>query len=112
MRFRLPEGYRPYVRHFRRVMNDRGFTMLVDFPVEGDEVLHHGGGTIVDIYDEHRNVVATGASECSKTDRFTKKIGYDIAMGRALKELAETDERARVHWTDDFLVDVLSDTQT
>lgn len=51
------------------------------------ELSHRGGVTICDIFDEEGNCLSTGMAICSPLDNFNKKIGRDISLGRALKEL-------------------------
>lgn len=46
-----------------------------------------GGTTICRILDENRVVVAVGEALCADNDQYVKKIGRDISLGRALKEL-------------------------
>ena len=46
-----------------------------------------GGLTVVVVYPPGRAYSTMGVAECSKKDNFCKKIGRDIALGRALKQL-------------------------
>lgn len=49
-----------------------------------------GGRTMVEIYSvEEEAPVAVGMARCSLKDNYNKKIGRDIATGRALKELGK-----------------------
>lgn len=56
----------------------------------GDIFSIYGGETIVKIIiinDEELQIEYTGISECSKKDRFNRKLGLQIALGRALKKV-------------------------
>lgn len=46
-----------------------------------------GGTTICRILNNNRVVVAVGEALCADNDQYAKKIGRDISLGRALKEL-------------------------
>lgn len=46
-----------------------------------------GGSTAAYIYDKDGKLLAEGFSFCSDEDNFNYKLGRDIAIGRALKEL-------------------------
>jgi len=46
-----------------------------------------GGQTIVRLYNEANELLATGVADCSSKDAFCKKIGREIALGRALENL-------------------------
>jgi hypothetical protein len=46
-----------------------------------------GGATIVDLFDEEGNCVATGTSHCSYEDNYNRSLGANIALGRAEHEL-------------------------
>lgn len=45
-----------------------------------------GGRTLASILDGEK-VVATGVAQCNAKDPFNYRIGRDIALGRAIKEL-------------------------
>lgn len=73
----LPEGYTTWVDHERIIDQDT------------EEILAYGGSTLVRIVDGEGEVVALAYAECSPVDRFEKKRGIDIALGRAVKQLDE-----------------------
>jgi len=50
------------------------------------EFSHYGGETIVVIGEKYP---FKGIAECSKRDRFNRKIGLQIAFGRAWKQFCE-----------------------
>lgn len=83
----VPEGMTYRVQHIR--------PPLKDSPVVFDQF---GGTTFVEIgipnYDETGKFVsfdvkASGRADCSVLDRYNKKRGRDIALGRGLKKLYE-----------------------
>lgn len=92
----LADGKRIYVAHFRRFKTPEGKILkglmskwealeedpnLVPLPT--------GGGTFAVIYDEWHNELSRAEATCSKKDHYNKKIGRNIAIGRAMKKLTE-----------------------
>jgi AraC-like DNA-binding protein len=73
------KGYQVWVRHYRRKNINRN----VSPPVE--EIAQYGGYTIVRLKDEYQEEV--GVAFCSKKDKFNKKLGLRIALGRASKTM-------------------------
>jgi hypothetical protein len=55
-----------------------------------------GGWTQVDILDENDEVVKSGIARCHPEDNYSRSIGRDIALGRALKESPEEGETITV----------------
>ena len=51
-----------------------------------------GGMTICYIYED-KTLISTGRSKCSYADNFNYKIGRDIAVGRAEKELVRAQAK-------------------
>lgn len=49
------------------------------------------GATICEIENESREIIARGYSFCSANDQFNKKVGRQIAFGRAKKELIKSN---------------------
>jgi hypothetical protein len=46
-----------------------------------------GGSTIALIYDDVNDIeVARGVAECSPGDNFNRRLGREIALGRAIKK--------------------------
>lgn len=89
MRPQLPDGYKVKYRH-RRLAAGSGHYI--------DELAHgsfpiapaaKGGETEAKVYDPDDSVVAIGVATCHERDNFSRRIGRDIALGRALKRLAE-----------------------
>lgn len=64
----LPEGYQARFNHIR----------IDDSP--------RGGATFCSVLDADDHVVARGSAFCNAKDNFNKRIGRDIALGRALKK--------------------------
>ena len=81
MRPTPPPGYRVVYRHLRDRVETRDGTREVLSP--------HGGTTIALLYRGDAEIPsARGFAFCNETDNFSKRIGRDIALGRALKDLA------------------------
>lgn len=86
MRPQLPEGYRVKYRHWRYL---RGGLMVVsDQQARQFGLSPKGGETEAKVYGPDDSVVATGTATCHPRDNFNKQIARDIALGRALKQLA------------------------
>lgn len=100
MSLELPEGYRVVWKHYRI----RKWYWVVDSvqschirkiaepysPSAHDsnfDPTTHGGRTECFIYGPDRQLVATGEALCSLKDQFVYKIGRQISLGRALKQL-------------------------
>ena len=70
----VPDGYTVKYYHSRHVGADGRPTPK-------------GGRTQAIISDSSDNVVCSGYAFCSDKDSFNRKIGRNIALGRALKDL-------------------------
>lgn len=55
--------------------------------VRGEEFSSKGGWTHVKITNPDNGLSCNGLAFCSPKDNFSKKIGLNIALGRALKEI-------------------------
>lgn len=55
--------------------------------VNGEEFSSRGGWTHIRITDPDNGLSYHGDAFCSSKDNFNKKIGLNIALGRALKEI-------------------------
>ena len=93
--FELPKGHRVFITHVRRTFNDfEGIQHYEQRSIPADvELLAQGGMTLAEIYRINKKgkpveLVAEGFAHCSKRDNYSKRIGREIATGRALKELA------------------------
>jgi hypothetical protein len=80
VRPQLPEGYYVKYRH-NRVTTDGEFTA-------GNAPGAKGGETEARIYGPDDSLVALGIATCHERDNFCRRIGRDIALGRALKQLS------------------------
>jgi hypothetical protein len=69
----IPEGLHARFEHVRIESEGR--------------VLSRGGVTFCHIENEDNAEVAIGVASCNVKDQFNKKIGRDISLGRALKQL-------------------------
>lgn len=92
MKPEIPEGVVVRVAHGRRVAESHGTWYrtkgrrgdLFSYKDAGYEPLPHGGHTSCTLtFPDGTEVV--GVAECSRRDPYNKKIGRDIAVGRALK---------------------------
>lgn len=88
MKRTIPEGYRPYVTHFRTFEKPNGERYIADMPtMPCDKLIHKGGITEVALVDRQNSFVGMAFAYCSEQDNYSKKIGRDIATGRLLKAL-------------------------
>lgn len=82
----IPEGAKVFITHYRYTPEmpvPRAARLLRQ---EGKSFLPCGGETTVRLFlPDGREAV--GVSVCSKRDNFSKLIGRNIAIGRALKSL-------------------------
>jgi hypothetical protein len=81
----LPAGTKAYFEHIRIKVK----ATKMD---EGSCVSPQGGATLVSVYRDDQDPrvdepVAKGCAQCAPTDNYNKRIGRDIALGRALKAL-------------------------
>lgn len=86
----LPDGYKAYVTHFRRFRGRMEFLTRFDAMNEGIEEppMPSGGATEATIVDPEGNIVAADYALCSYRDNYNKKLGRNIAIGRALKNMS------------------------
>lgn len=91
MRPQLPEGYTVKYRHRR--MTARGDMYSLGSYERGLgeflSVSPKGGETEAKVYGPDDAVVAIGVATCHERDNFNRRIGRDIALGRALKRLEQ-----------------------
>lgn len=87
MQREIPEGLHARYEH------QRNFNVFrLNFRTESRSIDPRGGKTICYLENDNNEVVATGVARCSDEDSYVKKIGRDISLGRALKELADRSE--------------------
>jgi hypothetical protein len=77
-RFQLPEG--------AKVIYDHAYTLSTP---QGHTLGEQHRATAATVYDAEENIIATGLAVCHPNDQFSKRIGRNIARGRALKRLSE-----------------------
>lgn len=80
-------NYRIKLRHYRystdRFCLDEAWLLKA---MNEDGINPRGGVTIAEIWDG-KTLVARGEAYCSHKDNYSKKIGRNIAVGRAMKRL-------------------------
>lgn len=87
------EGYKVRVRHVRKFKGPNGVgaaskrEIAESGLVLADCLVHNGGSTSVEITSPSNQTVSATA-ECSEKDAFNRKIGLNIALGRALAQLS------------------------
>ena len=93
----MPVGHAARVTYYRMIEGHK--TPLNRARMrEGDKVLQHGGGTLVEIIDADGTVVGVGNATCRPDETFDHKLGRTIALGRALCDLDGTmRERFKAH---------------
>ena len=109
MRREIPEGLHARVDHLRLSTADPIDILNTFWPekrkrrilkyavgvrhlkANGETVSPRGGVTRVLLCDREGQPHAEGLAVCSTTDNYSKKIGRDIATGRALKALESND---------------------
>lgn len=75
--FPMPDG--------ARVVYDYVYSMTTP---NGRGLGKHRRSTAATIYGANGDIIATGFAMCNPSDQFNKRIGRDIARGRALKRLS------------------------
>ena len=90
------DGYKVHFTHVRRFqVGDSGFFIEAPRGAMGEAAPDaHGGGTLCEIFLGDA-LVAAGESYCSERDNFCRKIGRDIAFGRAVAEMTGKAEIRR-----------------
>jgi hypothetical protein len=74
------QGYKVKVLHFRHLRNTNEFEA-------------RGGSATIELTTPDKTKTVIGKSVCSIEDNYNRKVGANIALGRALKELeAKTNE--------------------
>lgn len=76
------------VHHYRR-LTDGSYWSQFDLRQRGlmDRLDPRGGETLVQVYDDDGQWLASGSAHCSDLDNYNKKLGRLIATGRAMKGL-------------------------
>lgn len=82
------KGTKVFVTHFRRFDGVSWYMTRWDGKIEGlGSPLPTGGATEATIVNHKGEFLASAVASCSDKDAFNKKIGRDIAIGRAYKQL-------------------------
>lgn len=87
------DGYKVHFTHVRQ-FPDGFFKWDTRGERPGEIPLPTGGATYCDII-LGEDILATGRAACSERDNFCRKIGRDIAFGRAVAEMTGTAEIRR-----------------
>ena len=97
----LPDGLRARYRH-ERLAFDHGIghvvraTHYVLFSA-GLKPLPRGGVTTCRLVTEDGAIVSEAVARCSRRDNFNKRLGRDIARGRALEALRTAEDASEGH---------------
>jgi hypothetical protein len=76
-----------YAKYKVRVLHDRKFQSIKKLGGVYEEINPRGGFTKIEITIPDESMMAIGISICSDADCYDRKVGNQIALGRALKEL-------------------------
>jgi len=76
-----------YAKYKVRVLHERKFQSIKKLGGVYEEINPRGGLTKIEITTPDQSMTATGISICSNEDCYDRKVGNQIALGRALKEL-------------------------
>lgn len=89
MKPQVPEGHSVRYTHYRFVGQDgHGGAMDLTIPKPHQHVRSQGGMCVAKITDEATGlVVAMAYAVCHRKDNYNKRIGRDIALGRALMQM-------------------------
>jgi len=87
MRLEVPEGTEVFIRHYRYVDDETYGLMPAKVAREaGYKFIGKGGMTEANVkLPDGRKAI--GLAVCRQNEAFNKKIGRNIAVGRALKQL-------------------------
>jgi len=88
----VPKGYKIHIHHFRRYKGVEGYIQKSE-DMNGHQIRPNAGLTEAWLVDDEGKLVSYGEAKCGKRDNFSKKIGRNIATGRALKLFEEQASR-------------------
>ena len=94
MRPAVPDGLTVRYEHHRRGRTPSGLTFTVS-PTDRrhlspeDTILPTGGVTVAHLVDDAGNEIITAYAQCHDRDNYNRRIGRDIARGRAIKHYLE-----------------------
>lgn len=68
-----------------------GLVVMVrhNWKIKNNNLSCKGGNTEVGIYNKQFNLLANGVAKCSKRDNYNRKLGLQIALGRAWKNFTK-----------------------
>jgi hypothetical protein len=78
-----------YAKYKVRVLHKREYNDVVKIGGITKQLSPRGGLTKIEITTPDERITATGTSICSKEDSFNRRVGNQIALGRALKDLQD-----------------------
>lgn len=85
MKPQVPEGHSVRYTHYRFVGDS---TSKLVIPQSHEHVQPQGGMCVAKIKDEATDlIVAIAYAVCHRKDNYNKRIGRDIALGRALMQM-------------------------
>lgn len=76
-----------YAKYKVRVMHERNYKTIKKIDGDYKELCSRGGKTKIEITTPDQSITAVGISICSNEDSYNRRVGNQIALGRALKEL-------------------------
>jgi hypothetical protein len=89
----IPAGVRVHITHLRRpgrpIPGRGGYVTKRELRAANVSPAPRGGCTYAELYDADDRLLAAATAVCSDQDQFNRRIGRDIALGRALKNLNE-----------------------
>ena len=93
--YRIPHKGKPHPAFLIRYVRSEGF-LDTDFPPNRDFTRispHSRGGKVCCYIGNETGCAASGIANCSYADNFCYKIGREIALGRAKKQLKEKETK-------------------
>ena len=83
------QGYKVRVLHFRHLATNYNIkiTSSKDIKTSYTTKLSKGGSTTIELTTPDKSRTVIGKSVCSLGESFNRKLGNNIALGRALKQL-------------------------
>lgn len=70
-----------------RVLHTRHFTPVRKISGTYQEISNNGGSTTIEVTTPDQSRTVIGKAVCSLEDNFNRRVGNEIALGRALQQL-------------------------
>lgn len=70
-----------------RVIHDRHYDVVSKIDGNYKELSAKGGTTTIEVTTPNKQISVFGKSVCSLEDNFNRRVGNEIALGRALQQL-------------------------